>query len=242
MLALFKKELSGYFSSAIGYIAILVFLIVMGLILWVFPDSFNVLDFGYANINGFFIRAPFIFLFLIPAITMRTFAEEKRTGTFETLSSKPLSSMQIVLAKYFSSCVVILLSLVPTLVFYYTVYYLGSTVGNIDSGAVFGSYAGLFLLGISFTAIGVFCSSLTDNQIIAFIFSALICTFMYLGFETIYQMRIFGDMLLFVKNLGMQAHYASLSRGVIDTRDVVYYLSIIFVFLMFTKFSIERRK
>ena len=121
-------------------------------------------------------------------------------------------------------------------------YYLGSTVGNIDSGAVFGSYAGLFLLGISFTAIGVFCSSLTDNQIIAFIFSALICTFMYLGFETIYQMRIFGDMLLFVKNLGMQAHYASLSRGVIDTRDVVYYLSIIFVFLMFTKFSIERRK
>ena len=234
MLALFKKELSGYFSSAIGYIAILVFLIVMGLILWVFPDSFNVLDFGYANINGF--------LFLIPAITMRTFAEEKRTGTFETLSSRPLSSMQIVLAKYFSSCVVILLSLVPTLVFYYTVYYLGSTVGNIDSGAVFGSYAGLFLLGISFTAIGVFCSSLTDNQIIAFIFSALICTFMYLGFETIYQMRIFGDMLLFVKNLGMQAHYASLSRGVIDTRDVVYYLSIIFVFLMFTKFSIERRK
>lgn len=242
MLALFKKELSGYFSSAIGYIAILVFLIVMGLILWVFPDSFNVLDFGYANINGFFILAPFIFLFLIPAITMRTFAEEKRTGTFETLSSKPLSSMQIVLAKYFSSCGVILLSLVPTLVFYYTVYYLGSTVGNIDSGAVFGSYAGLFLLGISFTAIGVFCSSLTDNQIIAFIFSALICTFMYLGFETIYQMRIFGDMLLFVKNLGMQAHYASLSRGVIDTRDVVYYLSIIFVFLMFTKFSIERRK
>ena len=211
MLALFKKELSGYFSSAIGYIAILVFLIVMGLILWVFPDSFNVLDFGYANINGFFILAPFIFLFLIPAITMRTFAEEKRTGTFETLSSKPLSSMQIVLAKYFSSCVVILLSLVPTLVFYYTVYYLGSTVGNIDSGAVFGSYA-------------------------------VICTFMYLGFETIYQMRIFGDMLLFVKNLGMQAHYASLSRGVIDTRDVVYYLSIIFVFLMFTKFSIERRK
>ena len=242
MYALFKKELSSYFSSAIGYIAILVFLIVIGLILWVFPGSMNILDFGYSNINGLFMIAPFVFLFLIPAITMRAFADEKRSGTFESLMTKPISSTKIVLAKFLSSSVIVLLSLIPTLVFYYTVYLMGATVGNIDSGAVFGSYAGLLLLGMSFVSIGLFCSSITDNQIVSFILSALICAFMYIGFETIYQMKIFGDMLLFVKNLGMQAHYVSLSRGVIDTRDVIYYLSIMFIFLMFTKFSIERRK
>lgn len=242
MYALFKKELSSYFSSAIGYIAISVFLVVMGLILWVFPGEFNVLNFGFSNINGLFVAAPFVFLFLIPAITMRAFAEEKRIGTFETLYTKPISSVQIVLAKYFASCVIVFLSLLPTLTFYFSVYFLGSTVGNIDSGAVFGSYAGLLLLGFSFTAIGLFGSSITDNQIVAFIFSALICAALYLSFEMIYQLQIFGDMLLFVKNLGMQSHYVSLSRGVIDTRDVVYYLSVIFLFLTFTKFSIERRK
>ncbi|MDR2084716.1 MAG: gliding motility-associated ABC transporter permease subunit GldF [Bacteroidales bacterium] len=242
MWAIFKKELSGFFASIIGYIVILVFLIVTGLILWVFPGSFNILEYGYANINGLFMIAPFVFLFLIPAVTMRSFADEKRSGTFELISTKPLTPLQIVLGKFFADCTIVLMALIPTIVFYVTVYFLGSPVGNIDSGAVWGSYAGLFLLGMSFVAIGVFSSSLTDNQIVAFIISALICAFMYMGFELIYTMRIFGDFSLFVKSLGMQAHFASLSRGVIDTRDIVYFLSIIFIFILFTKVSIERRK
>ena len=242
MLSLLRKEISSYFSSAIGYIAILVFLIVIGLILWVFPGGFNILEYGYSNIDGLFVVAPFVFLFLIPAVTMRTFAEEKKSGTIELLYTKPIKSISIVMAKYLACCFIVFMSLLPTLIFYFTVYFLGSTIGNIDSGAVFGTYAGLFLLGMSFAAIGVFCSSLTDNQIVAFVMTALISTFLYLGIETMYQMRIFGNASLFVKNLGMQTHYASLSRGVVDTRDVIYYLSVIFVFLMFTVVLVDRRK
>ncbi|MDD4142502.1 MAG: gliding motility-associated ABC transporter permease subunit GldF [Bacteroidales bacterium] len=242
MYAIFKKELSGFFSSVIGYIVILVFLIVTGLILWVFPGGFNILDYHYANINGLFMVAPFVFLFLIPAVTMRSFAEEKRSGTFELIATKPVSPLKIVLAKFFADSIIVLLALVPTLVFYFTVFFLGAPVGNIDSGAVWGSYAGLLLLGMSFVAIGIFSSSITDNQIVAFVVSALLCAFFYMGFELLYAMGIFGNASMFVKSLGMQYHFASLSRGVIDTRDVIYYLSLIFVFLLFTKVSIERRK
>lgn len=242
MFAILKKELSSFFASLTGYIVILVFLIITGLILWVIPGPYNIVNYGYANIDGLFDIAPYVFLFLIPAITMRSFAEEKRSGTFELISTKPISSLQIVLGKYFADCIIVLLSLLPTIIFYITVYKLGAPIGNIDSGAVWGSYAGLLLLGMSFAAIGVFCSSLTDNQIVSFVIAALICAFLYIGFEAIYSMRIFGDASLFIKSLGMQAHFMSISRGVIDTRDIIYYLSVIFIFLMFTKFSIERRK
>ncbi|MCK9303675.1 MAG: gliding motility-associated ABC transporter permease subunit GldF [Bacteroidales bacterium] len=242
MFAILKKELSSFFASLTGYIVILVFLIITGLILWVIPGPYNIVNYGYANIDGLFDIAPYVFLFLIPAITMRSFAEEKRSGTFELISTKPISSLQIVLGKYFADCIIVLLSLLPTIIFYITVYKLGAPIGNIDSGAVWGSYAGLLLLGMSFAAIGVFCSSLTDNQIVSFVIAALICAFLYIGFEAIYSMRIFGDASLFIKSLGMQAHFMSISRGVIDTRDIIYYLSVIFIFLMFTKFSIERRR
>ncbi len=242
MFAIFLKELKGFFSSIIGYIVILVFLIVTGLVLWVFPGPMNILEYKYANINGLFMIAPFVFLFLIPAITMRSFADEKRYGTFETLATKPITATKIILGKYFAACFIVLLSLLPTLIYYLTVFLLGSPVGNIDSGAVWGSYAGLLLLGMSFTAIGIFASSLTDNQIVSFIIGALISFFLYVGFEFIYSMKIFGSASLFIKNLGMQAHFVSLSRGVIDSRDVIYYISVIFIFLLFTKVSIERRK
>ena len=242
MFAILKKELSSFFASLTGYIVILVFLIITGLILWVIPGPYNIVNYGYANIDGLFDIASYVFLFLIPAITMRSFAEEKRSGTFELISTKPISSLQIVLGKYFADCIIVLLSLLPTIIFYITVYKLGAPIGNIDSGAVWGSYAGLLLLGMSFAAIGVFCSSLTDNQIVSFVIAALICAFLYIGFEAIYSMRIFGDASLFIKSLGMQAHFMSISRGVIDTRDIIYYLSVIFIFLMFTKFSIERRR
>ncbi|GAB6279268.1 MAG TPA: gliding motility-associated ABC transporter permease subunit GldF [Bacteroidales bacterium] len=242
MFALFKKEINTFFNSIIGYIVLAVFLVVNGLFLWVFPLDFNILDYGYANMDGLFILAPFVFLFLIPAITMRTFADEKSKGTIETLFTKPLTDMQIILAKYLASLLLVVLSLVPTLIYFFSVYRLGMPMGNLDSGAIWGSYIGLLFLGASFTAIGVFSSSITDNQIIAFIAGAGLCAFAYLGFEFIYGLALFGKIDLFIKSLGMNAHYASMSRGVIDTRDVIYFLSVIVIFLLLTQFVLERRK
>jgi len=242
MYSLFKKEISNFVSSLMGITVIVVFLLITGLFLWVFQSDFNIIGYGYANLDSLFILAPFVFLFLIPAITMRGFAEENRTGTIEILMTKPLSDLQIVLAKYFAGVVLVLLSLLPTLVYYYSVYRLGLPTGNIDSGSVWGSYIGLFLLGAAFVAIGVFCSSLTNNQIFSFLLAVTLCGFAYLGFEFIYSLSLFGNIDLFIKQLGMSAHYSSLSRGVVDTRDVLYFLSIIVLFLSMTKLKISSRK
>ncbi|MBR1792608.1 MAG: gliding motility-associated ABC transporter permease subunit GldF [Bacteroidales bacterium] len=242
MFALYKKELSSFFTSLIGYLTIAVFLILTGLMLWVFRSDFNILDYGYADINGLFLIAPFLYLFLIPAITMRMFAEEKKNGTMELLLTKPLSEMTIIWAKFLAGLTLVFISLLPTLVTYFSVYALGDPVGNIDSGSVAGSYIGLLSLGAAFVAIGLFASAITSNQIVAFITAAVLCAFGYLGFESLYHMEILGDADLLVKSIGMRHHYESISRGVVDTRDLIYYLSIIAIFLMATRLVLQSRK
>lgn len=242
MYSIFKKEINNFLGSLIGYIVISVFLLINGLFIWVFPLEFNVLQFGFASIDGLFMLAPFVFLFLIPAISMRSFSEEKRTGTIELLMTKPLTEMQIILGKYFANLVLIAFSLLPTLFYYYSVYQLGFPVGNIDSGGTWGSYIGLMFLGAAFASIGIFVSSLTNSQITAFIVTVFLSGFLYIGFDFIYQFGFFGSFDLFIKSLGINEHYVSMSRGVIDTRDVLYFISLIAVFLLMTKISLERRK
>ena len=242
MYALFKKEISNFLSSLIGIMVIVVFLLITGLFLWVFQSDFNLLTYGYANLDGLFILAPWVFLFLVPAVTMRSFAEENRTGTIEMLSTKPLSDWQIIWAKFLASVVLVLLALIPTAVYYFSVYRLGFPMGNLDTGGILGSYIGLFLLSASFVSIGIFCSSITNNQILAFILSVFLCGFMYIGFELIYSLSLFGPIDLFIQRLGMAAHYSSISRGVVDTRDVLYFLSVMAVFLCMTKLVLASRK
>ncbi|MBP9990633.1 MAG: gliding motility-associated ABC transporter permease subunit GldF [Bacteroidales bacterium] len=242
MYALYKKELSSFFSSLIGYLTIVVFLILTGLMLWVFRSDFNILDYGFAGMDGLFQIAPFLYLFLIPAITMRSLAEEKKNGTMELLLTKPLTDMSIIWAKFLAGFTLVFISLIPTLICYITVYSLGDPVGNIDTGSVVGSYIGLLFLGGAFVAIGLFASSLTNSQIVAFIVAALLCAFAYLGFETLHYMDFLGDVDLLVKSLGVRHHYESISRGVIDTRDVVYFLSVIALFLLLTRMVLQTRK
>lgn len=242
MLTLLKKEISGFLSSLIGYIVIIIFLLVSGLFLWVFPLEFNVMDFGYAGIDGLFMLAPFVFLFLVPAITMRSFADEKKSGTMEILATQPLSDMQIIMAKYLAGFALLVIALLPTLIYFLSVYFLAFPVGNVDTGSIWGSYIGLLFLGASFVAIGLFASSVTDNQIVSFLLAVLLSGFIYLGFEFIYSFDLFGQFDLLIKSLGISTHYASISRGVIDTRDVIYFLSLIALFIILTKISVESRK
>lgn len=241
MWALYKKELSTFFSSLTGYLTIIVFLVLTGLMLWVFRTSFNILDYKYAGLDGLFLLGPFLYLFLIPALTMRMLAEERRTGTLELLLTKPLSELTVVTAKFLAGLTLVVVSLLPTLVYYWAVYRLGDPVGNIDTGGVIGSYIGLVFLGAAFVSIGLFASSLTSNQIVAFIVAALLCAFCYLGFEALYLLMD-GKAALLLRSLGLKAHYDSISRGVIDTRDVVYFLSVIVLFVMLTRMVLQSRK
>lgn len=242
MYALYKKELATFFSSLIGYLTIAVFLLLTGLMLWVFRSQSNILDFGYAGIDGLFAIAPFLYLFLIPAITMRLFAEEKKNGTMELLLTKPLGDLSIIWAKFLAGITLVAISILPTVVYYISVYTLGDPVGNIDSAAVVGSYIGLIFLGAVFVSIGLFSSSLTNNQIVAFIVAALLCAVSFLGFESLYNMNFLGNAGLLVKGLGIADHYQSISRGVIDTRDLLYFLSVIVIFLMLTRLVLQSRK
>lgn len=242
MFTLLKKEVRGFLSSLIGYIVIMVFLLINGLFLWVFASDFNILDFGFASLEGLFMMAPFVFLFLIPAITMRSFADEHRSGTIEFLLTKPITDLQIILAKYFAGVILVVFSLLPTLVYFYSVYQLGMPKGNIDTGGMWGSYIGLLFLGAAFVSIGLFASSLSDNTIVSFIIAVFMCLFVYVGFDFIHSLDLFGQFDLFIKSLGINTHYISMSRGVIDTRDVVYFISLIAFFILLTRLSIESRK
>lgn len=241
MFTLYKRELSSFFSSLMGYLTIVVFLILTWLMLWVFRTSFNVLDYKYAGLDGLFALGPFLYLFLIPAITMRSFAEERRTGTMELLLTKPLSEFTIVVAKFLAGITLVLISLLPTVVYYWAVYTLGDPVGNVDTGSVVGSYIGLVFLGGAFVSIGLLASSLTNSQIVAFILAALMCAFCYLGFDSLYALS-HGTTALLLRALGLRQHYESISRGVIDTRDVIYFLSVIALFLMLTRLVLQSRK
>lgn len=242
MLSIFLKEVNAFFSSLIGYIVIGVFLVMMGLVMFVFPDS-SLLNDNFASLDQLFDNAPRIFLFLIPAVTMRSFAEEQQSGTIEFLATKPLTDLQIILGKYLASLLLIAFALLPTVLYYYTAYELGSPSGNIDSGAILGSYIGLFLLAGSFAAVGLFASSLSANQIVAFILACFLCFLLYWGFNFFSRLPLFaGRSEALVQMLGIDYHYTSISRGLIDTRDLIYFLSVIGLFIMLTTFSLERRK
>ena len=210
--------------------------------MWVFPGEFNIIDNGYANIDTLFIVAPWIFLFLVPAVTMRLFADEKKSGTIELLLTRPLTDLHIILGKYLAGLTIVLFSLIPTLIYFLSVYKLGNPVGNIDTGATWGSYIGLFFLAAVYVSIGLFASSLTENQIIAFIISSIICFFFYIGFDSISSLQFVASIDYYIVNLGIYEHYRSMSRGVIDTRDIIYFLSIIALFVVLTKIVMESRK
>lgn len=242
MITLFIKEFTSFFSSLTGYIVIIVFLIVNGLFLWVFPGEFNILDSGYTTLEPFFIISPWIFLFLVPAVTMRMIAEEKRTGTIELLLTRPLRDVEIVIAKFFAGVVLVIFSLIPCLIYFVTVFLLGNPPGNIDTGGTWGSFIGLFFLATVYVSIGVFASSLSDNQIIAFLVAVLFSFFFFIGFEYISSMELFGDVQEFILNLGINEHYSSMSRGVIDSRDVVYFILADGLFIMFTRIVLQSRK
>ena len=224
MLTLYLKEIRSFLSSLVGYIAIGVFITLIGLFMWVIPadgGGYNILDNGFANIDPLFFIAPWVYLFLIPAITMRSFSEEKKSGTIELLLTRPLSDFQIVMAKYLAGLTLVAVSLLPTLIYYYSVHVLGAPKGNIDTGGMWGSYIGLLFLGAGFVAIGVFASAISENQVIAFIIALLLCFFCYIGFEFIADSGVFGKYDSFFKSLGINDHYVSMSRGVIDTRDAL---------------------
>lgn len=241
MLAILYKEIAGFFSSLVAYITIAAFLVVTGLFLWVFPES-SILDYGYAGLDSFFNISPYIFMFLIPAVTMRSLAEERKDGTFELLVTQPVTDWDILLGKFFASLLIVILSLLPTLLYYITVYQLGVVKGNVDSGAVIGSYIGLILLGSAFVSIGLFASSLGKNQIIAFTIAVFLSFLLFSGldsFSQVLSLRPFDGILI---NLGINQHYQSISRGVLDTRDLFYFLSLDAVFLLITKIILSARK
>lgn len=242
MWQIYGKEIKGFFSSLTGYVVMVVFLTLNSLFMWVFPGQMNVLDTGYASLESLFAFAPWAFLFLVPAITMRMIADEKRMGTLELLYVRPVTELQIVFAKFLASWSLVLLSLLPTLVFFWSVYRLGSPPGNIDMGGTWGSYIGLFFLGGIYAAIGVFASAITDNQIVAFIAGVLLCFMVYLGFDFVGGLAGSGYLDLLIARLGIDHHYNSISRGVLDSRDLLYFLGVIGLFLMSTRLVLQKSK
>ena len=241
MLAILKKEINSFFASPIGYLVIAVFLLLNGLFLWLFKGEFNILDSGFADLSAFFLLAPWILIFLIPAVTMRSFSDEKKQGTLELLLTKPISNLQIVLGKYFGAFILIIIALIPTLLYVFTVNKLGNPEGNLDMGSTLGSYFGLLFLVAAYTAIGIFSSTLSDNQIVAFIIAVFICFFFYFGFEGLSNYNLFGD-TFYIEKLGMESHFNSMSRGVLDTRDIIYFISITILFIILTKLNIQNSK
>ena len=241
MYTIFKKEIAAFLSSLIAYIAIVIFVIVLGLFVWMFPDT-SVLNYGFSTLDSLFNIAPWVFMFLIPAITMRSFSEENKTGTIELLTTRPITDIQIILGKYFAGLVLVFFAILPTLIYYFSIYQLGSVKGNIDSGAVIGSYIGLLFLGACFVSVGIFCSAMSDNQIVAFIIAVFLCFIAYSGFESFSQLDLFGRVDDFVAKLGISNHYLSISRGIMDSRDVIYFMSFIILFILGTKTKLASRK
>ncbi len=239
---IFQKEIASFFSSLTGYVVIIIFLIANSLFLWIFPGEYNVIDSGYAELGTLFFIAPWVFLFLVPAVTMHSFSEERSTGTIELLFTRPLTINQIVLAKYFAGITLVIFSLIPSLIYFFTVGYFGQPQWNIDTGAFWGSFIGLFFLASVYVAIGIFASSFTDNQIIAFLTAMIISFFIYMGFEAISELEIWGTKGYIIEKIGINAHYKSMSKGVIDTRDLEYFIACAAIFLILTKFILNKKK
>lgn len=241
MIQIFSKEFNGFLNSLIAYIVIAVFLTCIGMLMWVFPDT-SVLDYGYADMDTLFSLGPYVLIFLIPAITMRSFAEEKKMGTLEFLLTKPLSEWDIIFGKFFAGFALMVVAVVPTLIYYFSVYLLGEPVGNIDSAGVVGSYIGLILLGGIFCSIGIFASSITPNQIVSFVVAAFLCLLFYSGFDSLSSLVAEGALVLQIKQLGILSHYESLSRGLIDSRDLLYFISVTGLMMLLTKTVLSSRQ
>jgi ABC-2 type transport system permease protein len=229
-----KKELQAFFSTPIGYLVISLFLLFNALYLFVFKTDFNILNAGFADLNAFFYITPWIFIFLISAMTMRSFSDEIQSGTIEILKTKPISNWQIVFSKYIGSLLLICIALVPTLIYYFTIYKLGNPIGNIDFATTFGSYIGLLFLASAFIAIGLFSSTFSNNQIVSFLISVCISLLLYYLFELVASNNPT------IQNIGMHQHFQNISKGLIDTRDVIYFVSVTVFFLMVTKMRVER--
>jgi len=235
-----KKEWQQFFNSLTGYLALLLYLLLNGLFLFVFPDS-SLLDFGYASLAGYFSLAPWLLLFLIPTITMRSLSDEFKSGSFEILKTLPITSTDIVLGKYFGCLLIVLTAILPTILYAYSLQVL-SVTGGIDFGATLGSYIGLVLLAAVYTAIGITASSFTNNTVVAFIAGAFFCFLLYSGFEAFSKLSVFSNGLdYYVEMLGIKFHYKSISRGVIDSRDLVYFIGVISLFLFVTSKNLSKR-
>lgn len=240
MLRIFLKEINSFLDSLIGYAVVVVFLVAVGLLMWVFPET-SVLDYGFAEMDTLFTLGPFVFIFLVPAITMRSFAEERKMGTLEWLLTKPVSEGDLVLGKFLAAVCLVVLALTPTLIYYVTLYQLGNPVGNVDTSGVIGSYVGLILLGAVFCALGILASSLVANQIVAFLLAALLSFLLFSGFESMAALIADGSIALLVRQVGIQYHFESLSRGLIDSRDVVYFFALGGVLLLGAKTVLSSR-
>lgn len=242
MFAIFRKEISGFFSSLTGYIVIIVFLLVNSLFMWVLPGELNILDSGYAGLETLFFLSPWVFMFLVPAVTMKMIAEEKRMGTIELIYSRPITERGIIYGKYFASVSLVLLALLPALIYYFSVYQLGESPGNLDRGGTIGSFIGLFFLASVYASAGLFASSVTDNQVIAFIIAVLICFILFMGFDSFAYLPGLKRLDEFVIRLGINEHYKSISRGVIDIKDVVYFIAVVTFFNEATRLHMQSRK
>jgi len=241
VIQILLKEINLFLNSLIAYVIITVFLTGIGLLMWVFPET-SVLDYGFADMSSFFSLCPYIFMFLIPAITMRMFSEEKRAGTIELLLTRPIRDIDIILGKYLAGVFLVAFSILPTLLYYFTISYLGNPVGNIDTAGVTGSYFGLFLLGAVFTSIGIFSSSFTENQVTAFVIAVFLCFFLYFGFNAVSGIGMFRSISDSIDQIGILYHYNSMSKGLIDTRDLIYFLSVISGMLLLTNLILRSRK
>ena len=242
MFAIFKKEINGFFSSLTGYIVIIVFLLINSLFMWVFPGEWNIFDNGYAGLDTLFFISPWVFMFLVPAVTMRMIAEEKRQGTMELIYSRPITERGIVYGKYFASVALVLLALLPGVIYYISVYQLGESPGNLDKGGTMGSFLGLFFLASVYASAGIYASSLTDNQVIAFILAVVICFVLFMGFDSFAYLPGLKKLDEFVIRLGINEHYKSISRGVIDIKDVIYFAAVAILFNEATRFHLISRK
>ncbi|MFV5692874.1 gliding motility-associated ABC transporter permease subunit GldF [Flavobacterium sp. LT1R49] len=240
MKSIVLREIKSFFGSPIGYLVIAIFLIINGLFLWVFEGDYNILNTGFADLTPFFTLAPWILIFLIPAVTMRSFSDEKKQGTLELLLTKPLSIWEIVNGKFLGALLLIVMAIIPTFIYVKVISSLGMPEGNIDMGSTIGSYFGLLFLIAGYTSIGIFTSTLSDNQIVAFIVAVFLCFFLYFGFEGL--ATVTPTISNFISALGMQDHYKSMSRGVIDTRDIIYFVSITVAFLSFTVYNLKSLK
>uniref|UniRef100_UPI00404758D8 gliding motility-associated ABC transporter permease subunit GldF n=1 Tax=Algoriphagus sp. TaxID=1872435 RepID=UPI00404758D8 len=239
MKSLFFKEILAFFGSLTGYLVLGLFLVALGLIVWVFPET-SVLDYGYADLESLFLYTPYVFTFLIPAISMRSLAEERRAGTWELLQTSPLSLVQIVSAKYLALLLLVFLAILPTLGYAYSISLLGNPPSNLDWAGFFGSWLGLLMIGATFAAVGLFASSLTSQQVVAFVLGVFLCFVLYFGLTALAGM-LPGQWAYWVEEFSLSYRYASLSRGVIDSRDLFFLLGMIWVFLGATVLILKKK-